>query len=217
MSATSFKPVPGEAAFDHDIEQGGQLRGRWIPGEVGIWVFILTDMCTFGFFFCSFAFERKLHLQTFTQSRDRVSLGSGLLNTLLMLTASLCIALAVRSIRTAKWQTAKTLLAGAGLCGAAFAIHKIFEWQTLVHHGFKPTTNHYFQLFFILTGIHLVHVLIALVVLAYLWRVVSRLEKRPAGRPLTAYQNRFIENAASYWHFVDLVWLILFALLYLVK
>ena len=205
-----------EASYSSDAVTDAAVRSvaprRWIPGELGIWVFILTDMCTFGFFFCAFAFERKNHLQVFTQGRNQLSLDRGLVNTFLMLTASLCMALAVRYIRATKWNAAKATLAGAGICGLGFALNKAFEWTTLVHHGFKPTTNHYFQLFFMLTGIHLVHVIIALVVLAYLWRLVRRLERTP-----TLKQARFIENSASYWHFVDLVWLVLFALLYLVK
>jgi nitric oxide reductase NorE protein len=218
MSATAFRPVEGEAAFDHDVEAGGRLGARWIPGEIGIWVFILTDMCTFGFFFCAFAFERKNHLVVFTRGREAVSLGSGVLNTFLMLTASLCIALAVRQLRTTNVKAARVLLLGAAVCGAAFVIHKGFEWQALVHKGFKPTTDHYFQLFYMLTGIHLLHVVIAMVVLAYLWVFTSRLQRsRVSGGSLTPKQTRFVENSASYWHFVDLLWLVLFALLYLVK
>lgn len=211
MDETPY-PTATRASRAPEAPGGAGSGRRWVPGEAGIWVFILTDMCTFGFFFCAFAFERKNHPAVFAHSREALSISSGALNTFLMLTASLCIALAVRYVRDHRTAGAKRLLIGAGLCGAAFIVHKGFEWGAIVHKGDKPTTNHFFQLFFMLTGIHLLHVLIAMVVLVYLWRVVGRLSP-----PSTPRQTRFIENAASYWHFVDLVWLVLFALLYLMK
>lgn len=187
-----------------------QARMRGVPGEVGIWAFILTDMSVFATYFIVFAYSRSQQPQIFQHGLHLTSLPAGLLNTFFMLTASLFVALAVQSIRQGSRGTSQLLLLGAGLCGTGFVITKYFEWGAKLAAGYTPLTDNFFQLYFILTGIHLLHVLVALVVLVYLWRKVRQIQ-----HSATASQIRFIENGASYWHMVDLIWLGLFALLYL--
>ena len=187
-----------------------QARKRRVPGEVGIWAFILTDMSVFATYFIVFAFSRSQQPQIFQHGLHLTSLPAGLLNTFFMLTASLFVALAVQSIRQGSRGTSQLLLLGAGLCGTGFVITKYFEWGAKLSAGYTPLTDNFFQLYFILTGIHLLHVFVALVVLVYLWRKVRQIQQTA-----TASQMRFIENGASYWHMVDLIWLGLFALLYL--
>jgi nitric oxide reductase NorE protein len=185
---------------------------RWVPGEVGIWAFVLTDMVTFGFFFSTFAYEQSQNPAQFAADRETLSTAFGAVNTFVLLTASLCIALAVHALRDAKVATGKRLLLGAGACGTVFIINKAFEWGSKLSDGHTPNDDNFFQLYYLLTGIHLLHVLIAMTVLGYLWRKAGRIKLAP-----TAHQARYIENGATYWHLVDLLWLVLFALLYLMS
>ena len=214
MGETTLAPDPSNTAQPIAVPGGAssqpQMLKRRVPGEVGIWAFILTDMSVFAIYFMVFAYSRSQQPQVFRQGRLLTSLPSGVLNTFFMLTASLFVALAVQSIRQRRPSTSQLLLLGAGLCGTGFVINKYFEWSAKVAAGYTPLSDNFFQLYFVLTGIHLLHVLVALVVLAYMFRMARRIQRVP-----TATQIRFIENGASYWHMVDLIWLGLFALFYL--
>ena len=187
-----------------------RMLKRGVPGEVGIWALILTDMSVFAIYYIVVALSRSRQPEVFLHGRHLMSLPTGLLNTFFMLTASLFVALAVQYIRQGRNGTSQVLLVGAGLCGTGFVITKYFEWGAKLAAGYTPLSDNFFQLYFMLTGIHLLHVLVALVVLAYMSRKVTHIRQVPA-----ASQMRFIENGASYWHMVDLIWLGLFALLYL--
>jgi nitric oxide reductase NorE protein len=187
-----------------------QERKRRVPGEVGIWAFILTDMSVFAIYYIVFALSRSHQPEIFLHGLHLMSMPTGVLNTFFMLTASLFVALAVQYIRQGRSGTSQLLLLGAGLCGTGFVITKYVEWGAKLAAGYTPLSDNFFQLYFILTGIHLLHVVVALVVLAYMSRMVKRTQHVP-----TSSQIRFIENGASYWHMVDLIWLGLFALFYL--
>jgi nitric oxide reductase NorE protein len=100
----------------------------------------------------------------------------------------------------------------AGVSGAAFIVNKFFEWSDKVAHGHTPQSDNFFQLYFIITGIHLLHVLIAMTLLFFMRKRVGQIVGAPTPR-----QSRFIENCATYWHMVDLLWLGIFALFYLMK
>jgi nitric oxide reductase NorE protein len=203
-----------------DADIGGEMSDRdaaiaakrWIPGEVGIWVFLLTDMSVFAVYFCIFLYQRGQEPLAFAQGHEVMSKPFGAFNTFLMLTASLFVALAVQVIRQGKGVMGRKLLLGAGVCGAAFIVNKFFEWNSKIDAGFTPNTNHFFQLYYILTAVHLLHVVVAMVVLCFLWRLAGQVVRVP-----TLLQARFLENGASYWHLVDLLWLVLFALFYLVS
>ena len=188
----------------------GETQTRWVPGEVGIWGFILTDMTGFGVYFLVFAYQRTQQPAVFAHGRQLTNLSAGVLNTFLLLTASLFVALAVHYVRMGRSSTSTLMLLCTGICGAGFVVNKYFEWDGELATGHNPLSDNFFQLYYVLTGIHLLHVLVALVVVAYLWRTAGKVRNLP-----TARQLRFIENGASYWHMVDLIWLGLFALLYL--
>jgi len=212
MGETTLAPDPGNIALPiaRTRDTSSRMRTRRVPGEIGIWAFILTDMSVFAIYFLVFAYSRSQEPEVFRQGRLLTSLPAGVVNTFFMLTASLFVALAVQAIRQRKPGTSQLLLVGAGLCGTGFIINKHVEWSAKTAAGYTPLSDNFFQLYFVLTGIHLLHVLVALVVLVYMFRKVRRIQRVP-----TASQSRFIENGASYWHMVDLIWLGLFALFYL--
>jgi nitric oxide reductase NorE protein len=215
MNAKTTAVRPGDAARltgSGQVSPGKQAqkpRG-WVPGEVGIWGFILTDMTGFGVYFLILAYQRAQQPAVFAHGHQLSDLTAGVINTFLLLTASLFVALAMHYIREGRAATTKLMLVATGVCGAGFVANKYVEWGAKVAAGYNPMTDNYFQLYYVLTGIHLLHVLVALVVVVYMWRMAGRVRGLPTPRQL-----RFMENGASYWHMVDLIWLGLFALFYL--
>jgi nitric oxide reductase NorE protein len=181
-----------------------------VPGEVGVWVFVLGDMLAFALFFAVFLYERGGAPVAFDDARRHLTVGFAVANTVLLLTSSLLIAMAVRAVRGGARELAPRLIALAMACGAAFVADKGIEYGEQLGAGRTPAASDFFMFFYMLTGIHLAHVLIGLVVLGYLWRVTRR--------PVTgATDLRAVESGASYWHMVDLLWIVLFPLLYLVS
>ena len=205
----------GATTYDDDLDlvpvaaPSAPASDRHIPGEVGIWVFILGDMLAFALFFGVFMVERGADPGAFDASRRSLSVGFAVANTLLLLTSSLFVVMAVRAIRRGERALAPRLVLLAAACGGAFVINKALEYGAKLDAGITPATDDFFMFFYMLTGIHLLHVLIGLVVLAVLWRIARR-SPRPS-------DQRHFEVGASYWHMVDLLWIVLFPLLYLVS
>jgi nitric oxide reductase NorE protein len=185
---------------------------RWVPGEVGIWALIFTDLCIFTVYFVGVMLQWIDQPAVFAAGHATISLTAGILNTFFLLTASLFVALGVQNIRTGRLQFADRLLIGAAVAGGAFIVNKYFEWGDKLAHGHTPTSDVFYQLYFIVTGIHLAHVLIAMTLLWYMRKRLQEVVELPTPR-----QSRFVENCATYWHMVDLLWLGIFALFYLMR
>jgi nitric oxide reductase NorE protein len=182
-----------------------QPRGH-IPGEAGLWIFLLGDMIMFSVFFGFIAVLHGRQPAMFRASQQVLHPGLGLLNTLLLLTASALVVRGLRQLRSAR--RARTLPA-AILCALAFAAVKGSEYALVIRGGHTPSSNDFFMYYFVFTGIHLAHLVIGLGALT----VLIVLSRRPAlgrGGLLVA------EGAAAYWHMVDLLWLVLYPLFYLV-
>lgn len=180
-----------------------------VPGEEGVWVLILGDLLVFSTFFLLYASYRSNALPVFAEGQALLSRHFGLVNTLLLLTSSLFVALGVQRARAGR-QGSSRMITMAMLCGAGFVIIKGFEYGEKIGSGISFATSEFFMLYFAFTGFHLIHVLIGLGVLAYL-RSVCRNPKVAMGRMIV------IESGASFWHLVDLLWIVLFALFYLVR
>lgn len=188
----------------------GVEPARHVPGEPGVWIFLFGDMVVFGVFFATFMYQRAQAPKLFDESRHTLSLNIGLTNTLILLTSSLFVVTAVRAIRRAQRQAAQVLLAGALVGGLAFVGFKAIEYTAKVSQGHVPTQNNFYLYFFILSGLHLFHVLIGLVVLVLLLTQARRTE-------LNSTRMALVEGGACFWHLVDLLWIVLFPLLYLVS
>ena len=215
--STNSKPHDSPAAAP-----APRRPGKWIPGEAGIWAFILVDFSVFGGYFGVFLHLRAVHPAEWLAGSQALSPTHGAVNTAFMLTASLFVALAIQHIRQGHVETTRKLLVGAGVCGAAFIINKPIEWISQLQAGNGAHKSEFFQLYYLLTGIHLLHVIAATFVVWALYRKTAKvravsvagLRARPGP---TVLQARFFENGASYWHLVDLIWMVLFALFYLVR
>jgi nitric oxide reductase NorE protein len=183
-----------------------------MPGETGIWVLVGGDLLLFSVFFVVLVTYRADDPALFADAQRSLDQFIGALNTLLLLTSSLFVALAVKSIRsgTAAARTAPRMLAIGALLGFGFVIVKGFEWSARFAAGQTISTNDFFMFYFMYTGIHLLHVLLGLIVLVTL----SFVSRRPS---LDANTIRLVESGGIFWHLVDLLWVVLFALFYLLK
>lgn len=183
---------------------------RRIPGEPGVWIFLFGDMLVFGAFFATFMYQRAQAPELFDESRRTLSIGIGLTNTLVLLTSSLFVVTAIRAVRSSERLAARRLLIGALVCGLTFVGLKAVEYTAKVHEGHVPDQNTFYTYYFILTGIHLFHVLVGIGVLVLLLTQTRHVE-------LGATRMALVEGGACFWHLVDLLWIVLFPLIYLVS
>lgn len=188
-------------------------RGRRIPGEPGIWIFVLLDMSIFAEMFGIFAWYRAKNGDLFRASQDAVNPLYGLIYTLLLLSSSWCVVMAVSAARKRSIALSSKLARWGFALGAAFAVIKIIEYSGKFSAGITPLTNEFFMFYFVMTLVHLLHALVGLGVLAYMRNQIGNLAQAPVGADRR--QMRMIETSAIYWHMVDLLWIVLFALFYL--
>jgi nitric oxide reductase NorE protein len=186
-------------------------RPRHVPGEPGVWVLLFGDMTVFAVLFVVYLQARGHNRELFAHSQTALNKNFGAINTLVLLTSSLLIVMAGRAIRSARWAhlAQRLTLAGAAV-GACFVVVKIVEYHDKVAAGITPTTNEFFTYYFVLTGLHLAHVVIGLAVLLALSRL-ARTAQRNATR------IAFFEGGSCFWHMVDLLWIVIFALVFLVR
>jgi nitric oxide reductase NorE protein len=185
-------------------------RARHLPGEIGIWVFIFGDLIVFALFFLIFLYYKGHEQQSFADSQQHLNQFLAAVNTVLMLTSSWLVATGVHAARKGDTRVAITGFRLAILCGAGFAAVKYIEYGEKIGVGITLNTNHFYQCYYMFTGTHLMHVLLGMCML-YLMIYVLRSGAADARR------IRFVEAGATFWHMVDLLWIVLFALFYLVK
>jgi len=173
-------------------------------------VFIFGDLLVFSLFFVLVMIEVGQEPETYRQSQGALDQGFGLLNTMLMLSSSWFVALALRAARKAQGVRASVLFGFAAVCGLCFGIVKFFEWRAQFAAGHTVNTNNFFMYYFVFTGIHFLHVLIGMAALAAM-AIYSR------GAILGERQLRMLEGGSCFWHVVDVLWIVLFALFYLIR
>ncbi len=178
-----------------------------LPGDLFIWYVILLEGATFGVLFVAFAFTRVRHLALFNASQQQLDLSAGAINTALLLTASWCVARAVLALRGRSRDASLGWLAAGMAGGVGFVALKLHEYADKAAEGIGLSTNLFFDFYFILTGFHLLHVLAGLLALGL---VGIGLLRQSRG----ATDAHALETAAVFWHLVDLLWLVLFPLVY---
>ncbi len=191
------------------IPPAGRTPQR-VPAEEGFWVLVFGDLAVFTAFFATYLYYRGRQPTLFADAQRRLSQGFGLANTLLLLTGSLLVSIGLRAVRRGAPAIARPAFGGAIVCALGFVGLKGVEWGLKFAHGITPATNNFFMYYFVLTGLHLFHVLIGIAGLAYLYVQGGRTELAPK-------RVVFIEAGSVFWHLVDLLWIILFPLLYLVR
>jgi nitric oxide reductase NorE protein len=185
-------------------------KTKRIPGEEGVWIFILGDICIFAVFFTYYLVQRSKNVDLFDVSQSTLNKNFGAVNTVFLLISSLFVVLAVRAMRVAERILARRLITGAFLCGVAFIVVKVFEYSERIAAHQIPSTNSFYLLYFVLTGLHLFHLILGLGVLTALFFLTRRAE-------LSKNPWAFFEGGACFWHMVDLLWLVLFPLIFLVR
>jgi len=196
--------------IDAEIPAASVKKRRHLPGEEGTWIFILGDMTVFALLFGVYISARAEDPELFRSSQEALNQNYGAINTLLLLASSLMVVTAIRAIRHNVSRLAPALFAGAFACGAGFSLMKYLEWGEKLRHDINPGTNDFWMYYYILTGLHFFHLLLGMAVLVYLYKQAKKVR-------LNERQFAFVEGGACFWHMVDLLWIVLFPLLYLVK
>jgi nitric oxide reductase NorE protein len=177
-----------------------------IPGEGGVWALIAGDLLFFTLFFFVFAQAAAKQPALFAAGHRLLDTGLGLVNTLLLLTSSLLVAIGVERAKQSI-RSAPIPIRIAMVCGFGFVIVKVFEYSAKIGQGITPLSSEFFVYYYAFTGIHLFHVLLGLAALAWAQFEVSSI-------PLPDKRIALLESAALFWHLVDLLWIVLFALFY---
>lgn len=167
-------------------------------------------MFVFALFFSVFVYYRAHNLDVYLESRKTLNQNIGALNTLWLLTSSWFVVVGVRAARNDISRPRPQWFALAFLCGLGFVFDKVYEYHEKLAGGITLETNEFYMYYYVFTGIHLLHVLIGMIVLIYMWRLTgSELKGK--------HDLAVLESGASFWHLVDLLWIILFPLLYLMR
>jgi len=181
-----------------------------LPGDPDIWFLIVAELLTFGMFFVTYAGYRALDVDLFNASQLKLDRTLGVINTLFMLTSSWAVVSAVRAARRDRPAEVPRYLALAIMLGVGFMLVKAIEYSEKFANGISITTDTFFMFYFCLTIIHLLHVIGGTAILTVMWAKARRGGYR-------ANSIKGLETGASYWHMVDLLWIFLFPLLYLLR
>ena len=181
---------------------------KFVPGQPDMWAFVLFETLIFTGYFGFYLFYRTQSPDLFLHAQAQLDLRIGVFNTLVLLLSSWSVARCVQSARAGAYRPALKDAYLTAFFGLVFMVSKVFEWATQIHMGNGFSSNEFFTYYYFLTGIHFVHLLIGFVVLGV---VVYQL-RSPARR-----SQELVETCATYWHTVDFLWVLIFALLYVVR
>jgi len=187
--------------------------------KLGMWLFILSEILLFGGMFMLYSAYRYKNPADFHHASEELNVILGTMNTLILLTSSLTMAVSISAIQKGKRKLSMVLLMATMVLGLLFLVNKGFEWGTKIEHGIYPNSTAllsrakgeilFFGLYYVMTGLHGLHVFVGICVLSVMLAFLLR-EK--------INQTRFIplENSGLYWHLVDIIWIFLYPLFYLI-
>ncbi|HMK42726.1 MAG TPA: cytochrome c oxidase subunit 3 family protein [Dissulfurispiraceae bacterium] len=188
--------------------------------KIGMWLFLYTELLFFGGMFLLYSIFRSHYPIEFHTAASAENLILGTVNTTVLLTSSLAIALAIASIKSGNTRRSSCLQITTIALGVVFLIIKYFEWEAKISEGLYPGSSvlsvkahgeiMFFSLYFVMTGMHGLHVFIGIGVIAFMFVLTQR-------GSLTRDSFVKLENTGLYWHFVDIVWIYLFPLFYLIS
>ena len=180
------------------------------PGDLAIWFFILAELLVFAVFFLAYAWTRRANIDLFNEYQLTLDRRAGLINTLALLTSSYCVVRAVAAVRTDQVRRGAHWLLGGIALGGVFLAVKAGEYAHHLALGVNLRTNTFYMFYLSLTFFHFLHVILGMVILG-----VVAVKAWRGG--YSAADHVGVETGASYWHMVDLVWLILFPLVYVMR
>ena len=190
------------------------------PGKkLGMWLFLYTEIILFGGLFVLYAVYFSKYTKDFIQGGKKLDILFGSMNTIILLISSFAVAASITAIQKHERKKAMAGLLTAILCGLIFLINKYFEWGHKIEHGIFPNSdklidgppgqNIFFGLYYVITGLHGIHIIIGMTLLIVSF-VFVQLEK------MNNEHFALLENSGLYWHLVDLIWIFIFPLFYLV-
>ncbi len=187
--------------------------------KLGMWLFLFTEIILFGGMFLLYSIYRTVHTADFHESGKEMSIAIGAINTIILLTSSLTMALSISAIKNGKKTLSTLLQAATVLLGVAFLVNKYFEWSDHIRKGFYPNSpellamSHgkilFFGLYYVMTGIHALHVIIGISVIMFMLALTLR-------GLISDTDYVKLENTGLFWHLVDIIWIYLFPLFYLI-
>jgi len=197
--------------MEHTVDTTGK--------RVGMWLFLYTEIMLFGGLFVIYANYYHRYTEDFIGGGASLSMMTGALNTVLLLTSSFTVAASISALRKGTPKIAVAFLGASILMGFLFLVNKYFEWGAKFDHGIYPGSAElasgpqgltiFYGLYYTITGLHGLHVIIGLVLLSVcatlIWRGRIRQDK-----------DIVLENSGLYWHLVDLIWIFIFPLFYLI-
>lgn len=178
-------------------------------GKLGMWLFLASEIMLFGGLFSAYVFVR-VGMVNWPSGAELLNVPLATLNTVILILSSITMVLAWAGFATSNPSRGKQFLAATIALGTVFMLIKFYEYGDKFSHGHYPSTNNFYGIYFVLTGLHLLHIIGGLVVLSFHLLFGGKMCKNEPER----FTNR-IEVTGLYWHFVDMVWLILFPALYL--
>lgn len=181
-----------------------------MPGDFAIWFFIFSELLVFGLAFLLYAIVRIQNIDMFNQFQLTLNREIGAVNTLLLITSSYFVVRAIHAIRLDDIKSCVKWLYAALACGAGFLLLKSVEYQQLFSQGINLETNTFYMFYISLTMFHFLHVILAMIIL---FAIAIKAQRGS----YSADNHIGIETGASYWHMVDLVWIILFPLIYIIR
>ncbi|MEH6403225.1 MAG: cytochrome c oxidase subunit 3 family protein [Sneathiella sp.] len=185
---------------DDKADDWGPLSG--LPGNPIMWILIASELIVFGAFFIGFSLLHLNEPELFLQSQNQLDRLAGGLNTMVLVTSGFCAALAVHYQRQKNSPKTRLWLTGAGLIGILFLVIKWIEYADKFSHGFTPDTNAFFMWYFLCTGFHAMHVIFGIFLLLIVgWK----------------NSDENVVTGTAFWHMVDLIWVILFPVIYLIR
>lgn len=210
------------AATHHVAHHFDTAEQQFESSKLGLWLFLATEVLLFGGLFVAYILFRALYPDMFAEAHHHLDKVMGAVNTVVLICSSLSMAMAVHYVQNNNRKVAIRLLAFTVFCGAAFMVVKFFEYKAkFEHHLFPADANFsmtnlthgnpkiFFSLYFLMTGLHGVHVLVGVSLIAWMIIRVRRSE-------FSSEYYTPVELTGLYWHLVDLIWIYLFPLLYLI-
>jgi len=177
--------------------------------KLGIWLFLASEVMLFGALFSTYVLLRT-GAETWPEGASLLNVPLATFNTLILIGSSVTMVMSWASLKMNQFGKFKLYMGLTWLLAAGFLVVKYFEYSAKFGHHLYPSTNNFLAIYFTLTGLHMLHVIGGMIVNGYLWGPGAKMGKTQPVR----FTNR-VEIAGLYWHFVDLVWIFLFPVLYL--
>jgi len=190
-----------------------------VASKLGMWLFIFTEILLFGGLFIVYSVYRYRFPVEFHLAHEELSVTIGFINTVILLISSMTVAMSITALQLGNKKLTLILLATTMLLAVVFLVNKYFEWGAKIHHDIYPGSEFlmslskgdmlFFGLYFFMTGLHALHIIAGLALLGVVFVKIKN---------GTVNQNRYslLENGGLYWHLVDLIWIFLFPLFYLI-